>query len=51
MRKDLGFKRIATEEAFATKDLVRAYLDLLERIPLSCRPARTLLQNGHNANW
>lgn len=31
MRKDLGFKRIATEEAFATADLVRAYLDLLDR--------------------
>jgi 2,3-dihydroxybenzoate decarboxylase len=31
LRKDLGFKRIATEEAFATKTLVRAYRDLLER--------------------
>jgi 2,3-dihydroxybenzoate decarboxylase len=31
LRKDLGCKRIATEEAFATKDLVRAYRDLLER--------------------
>jgi 2,3-dihydroxybenzoate decarboxylase len=27
----LGFKRIATEEAFATKDLVAAYRDLLAR--------------------
>ena len=31
MRKDLGFKRIATEEAFATKDLIRAYRELLAR--------------------
>ena len=31
MRSDLGFKRIATEEAFATKDLVRAYRELLAR--------------------
>jgi 2,3-dihydroxybenzoate decarboxylase len=31
LRTDLGFKRIATEEAFATKDLVVAYRDLLER--------------------
>ena len=28
---DLGFKRIATEEAFVTKDIVRAYRDLLAR--------------------
>jgi 2,3-dihydroxybenzoate decarboxylase len=31
MRNDLGFKRIATEEAFATQDLVRAYRELLAR--------------------
>jgi 2,3-dihydroxybenzoate decarboxylase len=31
VRTDLGFKRIATEEAFATKDLVRAYRELLTR--------------------
>ena len=31
MRKDLGFKRIAAEEAFATKDLIRAYRELLAR--------------------
>ena len=31
MRIDLGFKRIATEEAFATKDLIRAYRELLAR--------------------
>jgi 2,3-dihydroxybenzoate decarboxylase len=31
LRTDLGFKRIATEEAFATKDLMRAYRDLLAR--------------------
>ena len=31
MRTDLGFKRIATEEAFATKDLIRAYRELLAR--------------------
>ena len=31
MRNDLGFKRIATEEAFATKDLMKAYRDLLAR--------------------
>jgi 2,3-dihydroxybenzoate decarboxylase len=31
LRTDLGFKRIATEEAFATPDLIRAYRDLLER--------------------
>jgi 2,3-dihydroxybenzoate decarboxylase len=31
LRRDLGFKRIATEEAFATKDLIRAYRDLLAR--------------------
>jgi 2,3-dihydroxybenzoate decarboxylase len=31
MRNDLGFKRIATEEAFATKDLVRAYREVLAR--------------------
>jgi 5-carboxyvanillate decarboxylase len=29
--KDLGFKRIATEEAFVTRDIVRAYRDLLAR--------------------
>jgi 2,3-dihydroxybenzoate decarboxylase len=31
VRTDLGFKRIATEEAFATKDLMKAYRDLLAR--------------------
>ena len=31
MRTDLGFKRIATEEAFATKELIAAYRDLLAR--------------------
>ncbi len=31
MRTDLGFKRIATEEAFATKELMKAYRDLLAR--------------------
>lgn len=31
MRTDLEFKRIATEEAFATKDLIDAYRDLLAR--------------------
>jgi 2,3-dihydroxybenzoate decarboxylase len=31
LRTDLGFKRIATEEAFATKDLITAYRDLLAR--------------------
>ena len=31
MKSDLGFKRIATEEAFVTKDIVRAYRDLLAR--------------------
>jgi 2,3-dihydroxybenzoate decarboxylase len=31
VRADPGFKRIATEEAFATKDLIRAYRDLLGR--------------------
>lgn len=31
MRADLGFKRIATEEAFASKELIRAYRDLLAR--------------------
>ena len=31
MRNDLGFKRIATEEAFATKELMKAYRDLLAR--------------------
>ena len=31
MRTDLGFKRIATEEAFATKEIMRAYRDLLAR--------------------
>jgi 5-carboxyvanillate decarboxylase len=31
LRTNLGFKRIATEEAFATKDLIRAYRELLAR--------------------
>jgi 2,3-dihydroxybenzoate decarboxylase len=31
LRTDLEFKRIATEEAFATKDLIDAYRDLLAR--------------------
>ena len=31
MRAHLGFKRIATEEAFATKGLIKAYRDLLAR--------------------
>jgi 2,3-dihydroxybenzoate decarboxylase len=31
LRTDLGFKRIATEEAFATKDIMRAYRELLAR--------------------
>ena len=31
MRKELGFKRIAVEEAFATRELIQAYRDLLER--------------------
>ena len=31
MRTDLGFKRIATEEAFATKELMKAYRELLAR--------------------
>jgi 2,3-dihydroxybenzoate decarboxylase len=31
LRTDLGFKRIATEEAFVTKEIVRAYRDLLAR--------------------
>ena len=31
LRKDLGFKRIATEEAFDTKEIVHAYRDLLAR--------------------
>ena len=31
MRNDLGFKRIATEEAFATQELFKAYRDLLAR--------------------
>jgi 2,3-dihydroxybenzoate decarboxylase len=31
MRTDLGFKRIATEEAFVTKDIAKAYRDLLAR--------------------
>jgi 2,3-dihydroxybenzoate decarboxylase len=31
MPRALGFKRIATEEAFVTKDIVRAYRDLLAR--------------------
>ena len=31
MKKDLGFKRIASEEAFVTRDIVKAYRDLLAR--------------------
>ncbi len=31
MRANLGFKRIATEEAFATKEILAAYRDLLAR--------------------
>jgi 2,3-dihydroxybenzoate decarboxylase len=31
LRTNLGFKRIATEEAFATKEIIRAYRDLLAR--------------------
>jgi 2,3-dihydroxybenzoate decarboxylase len=31
LRTELGFKRIATEEAFATKEIIRAYRDLLAR--------------------
>jgi 5-carboxyvanillate decarboxylase len=31
LRAKLGFKRIATEEAFATKEIVQAYRDLLAR--------------------
>ena len=31
MRTNLGFKRIATEEAFVTQDVVRAYRELLAR--------------------
>lgn len=31
MKNDLGCKRIATEEAFATKDIIRAYRELLAR--------------------
>ena len=31
MRTDLGFKRIATEEAFITKDVAHAYRELLAR--------------------
>ena len=31
MRTDLGFKRIATEEAFVTKEIAQAYRDLLAR--------------------
>jgi 2,3-dihydroxybenzoate decarboxylase len=31
VRNDLGFKRIATEEAFATKEIIHAYRDLLAR--------------------
>jgi 2,3-dihydroxybenzoate decarboxylase len=31
LRTDLGFKRIATEEAFATKEIMAAYRDLLAR--------------------
>jgi len=31
LTRDLGFKRIATEEAFATKELMKAYRDLLAR--------------------
>ena len=29
MRKDLGFKRIAVEEAFATREIIQAYRGLL----------------------
>lgn len=31
VRADLGFKRIATEEAFASRELIQAYRDLLAR--------------------
>jgi 2,3-dihydroxybenzoate decarboxylase len=31
LRTDLGFKRIATEEAFNTREIAQAYRDLLER--------------------
>jgi 5-carboxyvanillate decarboxylase len=31
LRANLGFKRIATEEAFATRELIQAYRDLLAR--------------------
>jgi 5-carboxyvanillate decarboxylase len=31
LRANLGFKRIATEEAFATKEIIQAYRDLLAR--------------------
>ena len=31
MRKELGCKRIATEEAFATREIIQAYRDLLTR--------------------
>ena len=31
MRSGLGFKRIATEEAFATREIIQAYRDLLKR--------------------
>ena len=31
MRSELGFKRIATEEAFATPEIINAYRDLLAR--------------------
>jgi 2,3-dihydroxybenzoate decarboxylase len=31
MRRELGFKRIATEEAFATRELIEAYRQLLAR--------------------
>jgi 5-carboxyvanillate decarboxylase len=31
VRTDLGFKRIATEEAFATTDIIEAYRDLIAR--------------------
>jgi 2,3-dihydroxybenzoate decarboxylase len=31
LKRDLGFKRIAAEEAFVTRDIARAYRDLLAR--------------------
>jgi 5-carboxyvanillate decarboxylase len=31
LRTDIGLKRIATEEAFATKEIIKAYRDLLAR--------------------